>query len=241
MTQMLSLPYVPFTIALGILFGLLLLEVAAHVLGLSLMSGDGPDIDLDAEIDLFDLAPDQEVDLSALLEASEMLEGVKAGAGAGATPEWSLASTLGLGRAPFILWLAAVLLGFGLSGILLQSLIHAFFGHPLPASLAAGAGVVAGLVFARAFSHVFAALLPKMESSATRMQFLGGLRGTVTQGTARRGAPAEIRIRDRHGNLHYPRVEPFLDDDVIEAGHDVLTVRLRRPSGGWELRILPLS
>lgn len=47
---------------------------------------------------------------------------------------------------------------------------------------------------------------------------MGGLRGTVTQGTARAGSAAEVRLRDRHGNLHFMRCEPFHDADIIPEG-----------------------
>jgi hypothetical protein len=66
------------------------------------------------------------------------------------------------------------------------------------------------------------------------------LRGTVTQGTARRGSPAEVRLRDRHGNTHYQRCEPWHEADVIPEGTEVVTLRMRRPDGGWSLRILPI-
>jgi hypothetical protein len=104
------------------------------------------------------------------------------------------------------------------------------------ASLPAVAGAVA---FTRLFGSALAGLLPQIETTATSAQFMGGLRGIVTQGTARQGAPAEVRLRDRHGNTHHMRCEPFRDTDVIEQGTEVLLLRKRTP-GGWTLQIVPL-
>ena len=49
----------------------------------------------------------------------------------------------------------------------------------------------------------------------------------ITQGTAARGKPAEAKIKDRHGNIHYVRVEPLDDDAVFPKGSDVRLIRKR--------------
>ncbi|MGB0534615.1 MAG: OB-fold-containig protein, partial [Paracoccaceae bacterium] len=58
-------------------------------------------------------------------------------------------------------------------------------------------------------------------------RFLGGHRGVITQGTATRGHPAEAKIKDRHDNIHYLRVEPLEDDGVFPQGSDVTLIRKR--------------
>lgn len=60
-----------------------------------------------------------------------------------------------------------------------------------------------------------------------RTRFLGGHRGTITQGTASRGKPAEAKIKDRHNNMHYLRVEPLEDDATFPQGSDVTLIRKR--------------
>jgi hypothetical protein len=69
--------------------------------------------------------------------------------------------------------------------------------------------------------------MPKTETSAMRTRFLGGHHGTITQGTAARGKPAEAKIKDRHGNMHYLRVEPLDDDGIFPQGSDVTLIRKR--------------
>jgi hypothetical protein len=68
-------------------------------------------------------------------------------------------------------------------------------------------------------------IMPKTETSATQIRLLGGYRGVISQGTAIRGKPAEAKIKDRHGNIHYLRVEPFADEAVYSQGSEVMIVR----------------
>ena len=69
--------------------------------------------------------------------------------------------------------------------------------------------------------------MPKTETTAIRARHLGGCHGTVTQGTASRGKPAEVKIKDRHGNIHYMRVEPLHDEETFVQGSDVTLIRKR--------------
>jgi hypothetical protein len=229
---LLSGPYLPFSLALGLLFGLLALEIVALVLGTSLFAADdaSPELSVDPA---FDLPAGVEPDIAALVAASEV-----AGSDLVAeSPSTGTAmSLLGLGRVPFAIWLAALLLGFGVSGMALQALT----GGALPGWLTALPAGGLGLFTARGVAGALGGIVRQTETTATGPQFLGGLRGLVTQGTARRGSPAEVRLRDRHGNIHYQRCEPWRDSDVIMEGTEVITLRHRRPEGGWGLRILPM-
>ena len=180
--------YAPFTLALGLLAGLVLLELGALMIGTSLM-GD------EAESPL----------------AEPQAQG-----------------------APLMIRAAAFLLGFGSVGLIVQSLVAP------PPFVAPGVALILGIGFSRAFSRLFARALPRITTTATSAQFMGGLQGLVTQGTARRGSAAEVRLRDRHGNLHHFRLEPLNDADIIPEGTEVMTVR-RREGTQFILRIIPLS
>lgn len=227
---LLSGPFLPFSLALSLLIGLLALELVALALGASLFGTDGalPDVAPDPA---FDLPAGAEPDLTALVAASEAM-------GSAPAPETggTAMALLGLGRVPFAIWLAALLLGFGVGGMAIQTAT----GAALPGWLAALPAAAMGLGAARFVAATLSNLVRQNETTATGPQFLGGLRGLVTQGTARRGSPAEVRLRDRHGNIHYQRCEPWRDGDVIPEGTDVITLRERRPGGGWGLRILPI-
>ncbi|WP_170505033.1 OB-fold-containig protein [Ruegeria arenilitoris] len=218
--------FVPFTLALALLFGLLGLELIALVLGGSLMAGeaevdldvvDGPDLDIGD----FDLDVDADVDLGEF-ELAEVEADVS-----GAAPSSPLA-WLGIGKVPFMIWLAVLLAGFGLSGIGLQLALRDLLGFDLPSWMAALPAGAFALWFARGFGGVFARLLPKTETEAMSERMLARRRGMITQGTASRGRPAEVRVTDRFGNSHYLRAEPLQDKDALKQGTEVLVLRDRR-------------
>lgn len=239
----LTLPFVPFSLALALLAALLLVELVALLLGASILgsgsAGLEPSADMAEALDIFDLDADATPDVDTLLTASDVLDSKSM------SPETSvpggLAGFLGIGHSPFMIWFASVLLGFGVSGFVLQWTAGAALGAPLPIPLAAGAALAFAIGFARRFTRLFARLLPKLETTATSAQFMAGLRGVVTQGTARSGMPADVRLRDRHGNIHYMRCEPFGATEVIAEGTPVITVRERLGSGNWGLRIIALE
>ena len=237
-------PFVPFTIALALLFGLLALELILALVGATLLGlGADADIDLDMDVDapdlgdldidfgdadpeLFDFA-DPGVDADLDLEAPGA-EAVSPGP----------ASWLGMGKVPTLIWIASVLLGFGVTGVVLQNLTNALLGTNLPASLAAIPAALAGIWFAKQFGAAFARMLPKTETSAMSNRHLGRRTGVVTQGTAKRGKPTEVKVTDRYGNTHYLRAEPLKDDEEIHAGTEVLVLRHRLEEG---YRLVPLG
>jgi len=252
---LLSPPVVPFSLALGLLAGLLALEIAALLMGGTLFGKDAGKADLDADADP-GLAPGFDDGLTggdgpAALPAPDELAAMDMGdlapgdldlgpATATAAPA-GLGAALGLGRVPFLIWLAAVLAGFGLSGYLLQSLTSQLFGAPLPVWLAVPPAAVIGAGFARLYGRALARLIPGTESSVRSGAMLNRKRGTVSQGTARAGHPAEVRVVDSYGNLHYIRAEPLDRNDAIPAGTAVLVLRIRQGAARGTFRILPLS
>lgn len=234
--------FAPFSLALALLGGLAVLELLALLLGGSLIGGDG-DAGLDAAdgadiggfpdaADLGDLGDLGDVDLADL-------DGADAAGSAGAADaSGSLASWLGLGRMPALIWLAALLMGFGLSGIGLQMVLKSYLGFAAPAWMAGLPAGGFGLWFARGFGGVFARLLPQTETEALSERSLGRRRGVITQGTAAQGRPAEVRVTDGYGNAHYLRAEPFQAGEQLAQGTEVLVMRDRRKD---RYVLIPLS
>ncbi|KIC09777.1 hypothetical protein RA19_13450 [Leisingera sp. ANG-M1] len=243
--------FAPFSLALALLGGLAVLELAALLLGGSLIGGDG-DAGLDAADgadlgefpdagDLGDLGADAAADALGDLGDIDLadLDGVDAPDGAGAAEaSGSLASWLGLGRMPALIWLAALLMGFGLSGIGLQMVLKSYLGFTAPAWMAGLPAGAFGLWFARGFGGVFARLLPQTETEALSERSLGRRRGVITQGTAAQGRPAEVRVMDGYGNAHYLRAEPFAAGEELAQGTEVLVMRDRRKD---RFVLIPLS
>lgn len=204
----------PFSIALCVVLGLFILELISLILGSSLLAigSDAPDIDVDLDAD-FDIDIDVETDINANLEPDLAPSG--------------LLSWLGITEVPFLIWVVSFLTLFGLTGLFVLNAGTAIIGIALPLAITVPIAVVVGGYCARFISRVVASIMPKTESTAMKTRFLGGHHGVISQGTARRGKPAEAKIKDRHGNIHYLRVEPLDDDAEIPQGRDVHVIRKR--------------
>ncbi|WP_341366103.1 YqiJ family protein [Yoonia sp. BS5-3] len=214
----------PFSIALCVVLGLFILEIISLILGGSLLAigSDAPDVDLDLDAD-FDIDMDVDVDIDTDLDLDADADtGLDGASGAGGWIGW-----LGIGEVPFLIWLVSFLTLFGLSGLVLLSTGAGVFGVTLPVAITLPIAAVVGVYCARFIARMVAAIMPKTESSAMKTRFLGGHHGVISQGTAKRGKPAEAKIKDRHGNIHYLRVEPLDDDAEIPQGRDVHVIRKR--------------
>lgn len=247
----------PFSGALALVLGLLIVELVMSVVGASLMGdgADGPDFDgagfdgadFDADFDLdaadFDAEIGTEIGTEIGAEtdfaAGEPgdIDALDGRSGAGASAAGGIAVWLGFGKVPFILWMAGVLTAFGLSGYVLQSIASGVLGTPVNAALAAVVALVPGLTIGRWFANQLGRIVPKTETTAINRRSLGGRMGVIAQGTARRGKPAQARIRDGHGNTHYVRVEPVDDDMELPRGTEILI----RAGRGSILFALPIS
>lgn len=241
---LLSAQVVPFSLALGLLAGLLLLEVVALAMGASLLAKGADDLDIGADLPDLD-APDLP-DLPAPAVLAQMDLGRITPADldpgpAAVPPPSGLGAVLGLGRVPFLIWLAALLAGFGLTGYLLQGAVARTFGAPLPAWAAVVPAGIAALWLARIYGALLARIIPRSESSVRSKAMLNRKRGVVSQGTARAGQPAEVRVADSFGNLHYIRAEPLDLRDAIPQGAEVLVLRILHGPARGQFRILPLS
>ncbi|MEM9786939.1 MAG: YqiJ family protein [Pseudomonadota bacterium] len=206
----------PFSIALCVVLGLFILEIISLILGGSIMAigSDAPDVDLDIDAD-FDIDIDADADLD-----------IEADVDAGAAPA-GLLGWLGIGEVPVLIWLVSFLTIFGLTGLVILNTGAALTGLTIPLATSVPLATAVAIYCARFIARVVATIMPKTESTAMRARFLGGHHGTITQGTAKRGSPAEAKIKDRHGNTHYLRVEPLEDDVEIPQGADVHVIRKR--------------
>ncbi|MEP0964725.1 MAG: YqiJ family protein [Roseobacter sp.] len=210
----------PFSIALAVVAGLFVLEIITALLGGSILGvgTDAPDADIDLDFDF-------SADVDAGVEISDGLDGLNvpdAQASIGGIFTW-----IGARDVPILIWFISFLTMFGLAGLILQSVSGAVNGKHLPPLIAAFIVFVPALAVTRVIANWVALIMPKTETTALRARHLGGYHGTITQGTASRGNPAEVKIKDRHGNIHYLRVEPLHDDDSFAQGADVTLIRKR--------------
>ena len=132
---------------------------------------------------------------------------------------------LGVGRVPFLMLLVVFLAAFGLIGVMLQQVATDLRGAPLGPWLASAIAGVAALPVSGLLARGLARVMPGDETTAVGIDSLLGRRGEVTVGVARTGHPAQVRVRDAHGQPHHVMVEPHLPGLAIPEGARVLLVR----------------
>ena len=133
---------------------------------------------------------------------------------------------LGLGDdIPILIWITSLLACFTLIGIAIQQFATVFIGAPLNWLLASAVALVVGLPFNTVLANGLMRILPGFETSVVHSDNLVRLRGVVLEGAARRGAPARLKVIDKHGQAHVIMVEPHHEADVIAAGETALIIR----------------
>lgn len=177
---------------------LLVFIALAQVIGMGdLLEGADADIDLDADAD-FD-AP------SGFFEA--------------------LTSALGLGRVPFLIWLAVLLFAFAGIGVAIQQTLIGTVGAPLPIWLAGIGAGAAALPVTGFLTRPLARLLPQDETSAVGLDSLIRRDAEIQLGSASAGSPARSKVIDRHGHPHFVMVEPHDPETTLKEGETVMLVR----------------
>jgi membrane protein implicated in regulation of membrane protease activity len=132
---------------------------------------------------------------------------------------------LHVGKVPMLVLLILFLLGFALCGYAVQLIARGVLGSYLPMWLASLPAVLMGLTTVRGVGALLAYIIPRDETSAVGEEALIGRAGMVTQGIARRGSAAEVKVRDHLGRAHYLRVEPDVDGEEFAEGTAVLIVK----------------
>ena len=191
----------PFAVALAVVLGIALLEALSMLFGTAL-SG------------LIDsVLPDVDADVAAP-QAS------------------SLSQVLGwlrIGQVPALMLLVIFLTAFGLIGLALQSLSNAVAGTAMPGIVAVIPTLILALPVVNVVGGLMGRLLLRDETDAISEDSLVGRIATILRGRATMGGPAEAKVRDRLGNVHYVLVEPDEDQAVFETGASVLLIERNGP------------
>ncbi|MFY7761570.1 OB-fold-containig protein [Aquidulcibacter sp.] len=129
---------------------------------------------------------------------------------------------LNVGRLPFTLFFATACAVFGLTGLAIQQASFAVTGQVLPMAVAAPLALLGSVPGTRWISRLLGRLMPKTETTALSQHDLVGLTAIVTLGVAKRGSPAQARVRDQFGQNHYVMVEPARAEEALSEGQAVL-------------------
>jgi hypothetical protein len=195
----------PFTVALAVMLIIAVIEGVTSLLGAGLselIDALLPDMDLDVDVDL------------------DAAEGVASGNSLSRLLGW-----LRIGQVPVLILLVVFLTAFGLIGLGIQSFSQGALGFLFPGWIASIPALFLSLPVVRVLGGGLAKIMPKDETDAVSEASFVGRVAVITLGNARRGYPAEARLKDEHGQLHYVMVEPDSDAEELEQGTTVLLVK----------------
>lgn len=189
----------PFSIALMLMLFIALFEGVATVLGF------GVSAFLDS------LLPD--LDLS--IEGAEMPQG-----GVSRLLGWLL-----VGKVPAIMLLILLLTTFAILGLTAQYLILGLTGLMVSGWLISPLILIASLPVVRFFAARMARYVGAETSQVVEIGDLVGCVGVITVGEARPNYPAQARVKDRFGTMHYVMVVPDEANASYRQGESVLLVQ----------------
>lgn len=139
--------------------------------------------------------------------------------------EYSLSKFFGwirLKQVPLLMLLVIFLTSFGLIGLSIQVIIFHFIGILWLQYLVAIPAFMFAIASVRIFGGLIAKVLPKDETSSISNNDLIGHIATITLGKAIKGSPAEAKVKDQSGQIHYFMVEPENENDIFMQGEKVL-------------------
>jgi hypothetical protein len=212
MTEFFAPENAPFAVALCLVALIALVEIAGLLLGFSASGAIDSQIDLDADADF-------DAHVSPLHVDAHAPDGVGPG------PLSQVLSWLCVGRVPILVLLIVFLCAFGLIGFIVQTLSAGILGFPLPGLVASIPAVVGAFPATRYAGLGLARVMPKEETEAVSQKEFVGKVALVTRGMARRGLPAEAKLTDLYGQVHYVLVEPDEDGATFSQGAEVLIVQ----------------
>ena len=143
-------------------------------------------------------------------------------------PHSTLSKLLGwinFGKVPLLIIIVCFLTAFSVVGYLLQYFSLSLSTVLLPQLIAVPIAFVIAMPFVRLFTSVLEKIMPRDESSALKEESFIGAMVTITLGTAKKGAPAEAKLTDVHGQTHYFMVQPEDEETEFEQGSSVLLLR----------------
>lgn len=213
------LPFTAALIVLGLIAALELVGILFGVAFSNLVDSALPDFELDADADF-------EVDAELSAAGGPLdVDGPDVPDMPSVGPLSQFLSWLCVGKVPVLILLAAFLLGFGLTGLVVQETSQGMLGRYVWPALVAVPAFMVALPTTRYLGLTISKLMPKEETDAvSRKAFIGAV-ATIIRGEAEVGKPAEAKLRDVHGTTHYILVEPDQTGLKFAQGDEVLLVK----------------
>ena len=193
----------PFAIAIAMMLGITVLEAMDLFLGVGLS-------DL-----LESMLPDADMDID--LEG----DGVSADSSSGFV---KALGWLRFGEVPMLVILILFLTAFGLIGLGVQYLSKIVTGTLMHGMIVSLPAFLLSLPLVRILGGIMAKIIPKDETDAVSEKSFIGRTATIVLGTARAGSPAQAKLTDKNGTVHYVMVEPDVPGIQFDTGDSVLLV-----------------
>jgi hypothetical protein len=137
----------------------------------------------------------------------------------------AIASTLSWIRykkVPLLITLVLVLMLFSVIGYSIQLLVYHNFDVLLPYYVSVPISFILTVPLVRISSVFIGKYVLKEESSAISESSFSGKIAVINQGKAQKGFPAEAKLTDSYGQLHYIMVEPDAEGDIYEEGTQIV-------------------
>ena len=126
-----------------------------------------------------------------------------------------------LGRIPMLVWLVIFLTVYSLTGFITQIIFFNFTQFYLPLWLIAPACLIACMPLVRLSAAIISRILPKDETTAIYSEALIGRTALIILGEAKQDYPAQAKVKDQFGQIHYILVEPEIDT-TFSLGQEVI-------------------
>lgn len=130
---------------------------------------------------------------------------------------------------PLVILLVIFFVAFGLSGLAIQAVCIKFLGITLNGFLVSVPALFVGGTMSKAIGEVLSKVVPTDETDALEISYFKNKVGVITLGVAQNNMPAQCKIKDHFGKLHYFMVFPDETDESLEQGDRVLLVRYEEP------------
>lgn len=132
-----------------------------------------------------------------------------------------------LGRVPVLVWLIIFLTVYALFGLITQNIYHYYTNSYFPLWIIAPASFILCMPLVRTSAAIIAKILPKDETTAIHSDELIGRTAQIILGNAKLNYPAQAKVSDQFGQMHYILVEPETDVVFLQGQEVVLTQKTK--------------
>lgn len=133
---------------------------------------------------------------------------------------------LNFGKVPFLILIIIFLTFFGLSGFILQGIFSKIFTILMPGIVAIIIALLPTFILVHFIGRIISKVLPQVETTAVKINSLRGKIAEILIGTATFDNPAEAKVKDQHGKIHYVRVTPGDKEERFIQGEKVVLTKL---------------